>query len=61
MANAGFREEFDAEIHGSGSFQSKEGLEDSLKLGRFSWRPEGELVPFEVNLEEPPPPPLLQK
>lgn len=42
MANAGFREEFDAEIHGSDSFQSKEGLEDSMKLGRFFWRPEGE-------------------
>lgn len=35
MANAEFREEFDAEIHGSDSFQSKEGLEDSMKLGRF--------------------------
>lgn len=36
MANAEFREEVDAEIHGRDSFQSKEGLEDSLELSSFA-------------------------
>jgi hypothetical protein len=41
MADAEFREEFDAEIHGRDSFQYKEDLED-YEAQSFFWRPKGE-------------------
>lgn len=57
MANAEFREEFDAEIHGSDSFQPKEGLEDSMKL----FLETRGIGPFQGEFRRDTPPPLLQK